>query len=375
MMSTAVSNLETSTLINPVSTTPVDFDPTRDLPAGFMDFFLPLHRRFTPRQQELAVRRVEVLQASLEGDKPKHQFPSDTVRNGWRITLPEWCRDQRNQMTGPADDAELVRQDAELGRARRDARPGRFLRQRVVSTTRRAWRTFWPACAANSAITTRNVTVPVTHQAERHGDLDATARTAPEPGRSDSGENSSPPRSSMLPDVFYSIDPAELKHPLCILHSEVRVGGRSAVVARSVPGSRPMARPAAQLHQVHGAGGVASAGVSDGRVRLQPARTHHRTEPGTLGLHGQPDPFQSRRSRLGAARSQHDSLQRCVLPEPARTDAGDLSSPRNSRDWRHDGSLSQPRRRRTECPRAGRPGKRQEERSRLPDGRRMDGTS
>ncbi len=53
------------------------------------------------------MRRTEVLQASLEGDKPTHHFPSDTVRNGWRITLPDWCRDQRNQMTGPADDGEL----------------------------------------------------------------------------------------------------------------------------------------------------------------------------------------------------------------------------------------------------------------------------
>ena len=67
----------------------------------------PLHHTFTPRQRELARKRAEVLQRSLEGDKPKHQFPSDTVRNGWRITLPEWCRDQRNQMTGPADDGDL----------------------------------------------------------------------------------------------------------------------------------------------------------------------------------------------------------------------------------------------------------------------------
>jgi malate synthase len=107
MTPTALAAMETETLINPVSSTPPEFDPARDLPAGFMEFFLPLHRRFTPRQQELALQRVEVLQRSLEGDKPRHHFPSDTVRNGWRITLPEWCRDQRNQMTGPADDGEL----------------------------------------------------------------------------------------------------------------------------------------------------------------------------------------------------------------------------------------------------------------------------
>src|SRR5947199_9937098 len=28
--------------------------------------------------------------------------------SSWHIGLPAWCADQRNQMTGPADDAELV---------------------------------------------------------------------------------------------------------------------------------------------------------------------------------------------------------------------------------------------------------------------------
>jgi malate synthase len=107
MTPTAEATPDTGALINPISSTLPDFDPSRDLPAGFMDFFLPLHRVFTPRQQELATQRVEALQRSLEGEKPAHRFPSDTVRNGWKITLPEWCQDQRNQMTGPADDGEL----------------------------------------------------------------------------------------------------------------------------------------------------------------------------------------------------------------------------------------------------------------------------
>src|SRR6478736_9770211 len=108
MTPTAVASPESGVLTNPVSSAPAEFDATRDLPAGFMDFFLPLHRRFTPRQQQLAHKRTEVLQRSLESEKPTHHFPSDTVRNGWRISLPEWCQDQRNQMTGPADDADLV---------------------------------------------------------------------------------------------------------------------------------------------------------------------------------------------------------------------------------------------------------------------------
>ncbi len=98
---------ETGGLLNTSNSAPADFDGAKDLPAGFWNFFLPLHQTFTPRQRELASRRAKILQAALDGSKPSHRFPSDTVRNGWKITLPTWCQDQRNQMTGPADDAEL----------------------------------------------------------------------------------------------------------------------------------------------------------------------------------------------------------------------------------------------------------------------------
>src|SRR5262249_27804188 len=33
---------------------------------------------------------------------------SEMTAGTWKIALPVWCSDQRNQMTGPADDAELV---------------------------------------------------------------------------------------------------------------------------------------------------------------------------------------------------------------------------------------------------------------------------
>ena len=79
-----------------------------DLPAGFRDFLEPLHRRFTPRQRALVEQRARVLDASHRGRKPAHLPPSPATRDDWRIDLPDWCRDQRNQMTGPADDAELV---------------------------------------------------------------------------------------------------------------------------------------------------------------------------------------------------------------------------------------------------------------------------
>src|SRR5436309_3383030 len=96
-------------MIDPrINTTPPDFNLATDLPGGFMDFLLPLHREFTPRQQALATKRREVLANSHKGDLPNHLPPSEATESDWHIVLPDWCIDQRNQMTGPADDAELV---------------------------------------------------------------------------------------------------------------------------------------------------------------------------------------------------------------------------------------------------------------------------
>ena len=91
-----------------MNTAPADLDPARDLPAGFMEFFVPLHHRFTPRQQEFLRQRQAILAASHQGKLPTY-LPESIARTGdWQIELPTWCADQRNQMTGPADDAELV---------------------------------------------------------------------------------------------------------------------------------------------------------------------------------------------------------------------------------------------------------------------------
>jgi len=80
----------------------------RHLPPGFLEFLEPLHRRFTPWQRSLVRHREQVLAESHRGHLPTHLPPSTATRDDWRIELPDWCQDQRNQMTGPADDAELV---------------------------------------------------------------------------------------------------------------------------------------------------------------------------------------------------------------------------------------------------------------------------
>ncbi len=88
--------------------TPPGFDPGRDLPAGFMEFYLPLHRQFASRRAALVSARRSALDAALTGSTPSHLPPSEATTGEWRIEVPAWCADQRNQMTGPADDAELV---------------------------------------------------------------------------------------------------------------------------------------------------------------------------------------------------------------------------------------------------------------------------
>ncbi|MGC2242181.1 MAG: hypothetical protein WBA06_01015, partial [Candidatus Aquilonibacter sp.] len=87
---------------------PAGFAVERDLPAGFAEFYLPLHERFTPEQQRLAHARADRLARAHNGDLPNYLPASQATTTDWRIELPAWCQDQRNQMTGPADDAELV---------------------------------------------------------------------------------------------------------------------------------------------------------------------------------------------------------------------------------------------------------------------------
>ncbi len=91
-----------------LNTPPVGFDPAKDLVQGLFEFLQPLHREFTPRQQQLVAQRKQALAASHAGQKPNHLPPSGATTSDWRIEVPDWCQDQRNQMTGPGDEAELV---------------------------------------------------------------------------------------------------------------------------------------------------------------------------------------------------------------------------------------------------------------------------
>src|SRR5574341_584955 len=91
-----------------INSAPAAFDARRQLPGGFFEFLLQLDSELTPRQQALLAKREAALLDAHRGRLPNYLPPSPAASTDWKIELPEWCWDQRNQMTGPADDAELV---------------------------------------------------------------------------------------------------------------------------------------------------------------------------------------------------------------------------------------------------------------------------
>jgi len=74
----------------------------------FAAFYRYLHTLFTPRQRALRAQRAFVLERAHHGHLPNHLPPSVATTSDWRVTLPSWCADQRNLMSVPASDRELV---------------------------------------------------------------------------------------------------------------------------------------------------------------------------------------------------------------------------------------------------------------------------
>jgi malate synthase len=108
MASTHAHPGESSNPIMAMNSAPAGFDPARDLPKGFFEFLLPLHRELTLRQQQLLEKQRAALAAAHQGRLPDYLPASAATRDAWQVELPDWVQDQRNQMTGPADDGEMV---------------------------------------------------------------------------------------------------------------------------------------------------------------------------------------------------------------------------------------------------------------------------
>src|ERR1700741_1424398 len=92
----ALSILPFANRIVPLNSAPADFDPARDLPAGFLDFLAPLHAALTLRQRALIASRDAALAEAHKGKLPDYLPSSAATTRAWKIELPEWCADQRN---------------------------------------------------------------------------------------------------------------------------------------------------------------------------------------------------------------------------------------------------------------------------------------
>jgi len=191
---------------------PSSFRRQRGLPEGFLEFVSPLHREFSPRRNTLADERRLVLLDSHAGNKPVHRYPGPAVRNGWRIELPEWCQDQRNQMTGPADDAELVVKMLNSGA------PGVMLD--LEDSTVNEWE-HQQLGAENILAALRGTLTYADKKRDRIVGIQPSSTviwTRPRGLHIQQGGIFDEPMSASLFDVAriaYCVDPTELKHPLC----------------------------------------------------------------------------------------------------------------------------------------------------------------
>ncbi len=179
---------------------------------GFLSFLLPLHRAFTPRQRALVEARSRVLSRAHQGVQPTHLAPSDVTASDWHIALPEWCRDQRNQMTGPADDAELVVKMLNSGA------PG------VMLDLEDSMANTWPALSRGISNIVSALHGTLTYEDKKNNTVSIedgpvvifTRTRGLHLNQLGVLEGESVSASLFdIASVVYQVDPARLKHPLC----------------------------------------------------------------------------------------------------------------------------------------------------------------
>src|SRR5260370_18134111 len=94
--SPALAPLPFSNRIVAVNSAPPEFDPARDLPAGFLEFLAPLHAALTLRQRALIARPDYALAEAHPGKVPDYLPPSGAPPNSCRIYLPACAPITRN---------------------------------------------------------------------------------------------------------------------------------------------------------------------------------------------------------------------------------------------------------------------------------------
>ena len=249
----------------PHSYNPSIFDPHSAVSSDFLQFLLPLHKEFTPRQQFLIAERERLLAEAHRGKMPNHLPASQATLTGWKVELPAWCQDQRNQMTGPADDAELVVKMLNSGA------PGVMLDLEDSTANE------WPHLKTGIQNILEALKGNLTYFDEKHGKSIGIvpgntviwlrprglhlSQTDVIPGR----EKIAAPLLDMAA-IVYSIDPDELKHPLSFYIPKSESAEEGLWWRDVFQGTGRGKRSSPRLHQVHGAGGVSPAGLPDGGI-------------------------------------------------------------------------------------------------------------
>ena len=79
-----------------------------DFSPDYLKFFSTLNKAFESQRQILLQERAAVLNKAHKGEMPGYLTKSEAQTGDWRVTLPSWAMDQRNQITGPADNAKML---------------------------------------------------------------------------------------------------------------------------------------------------------------------------------------------------------------------------------------------------------------------------
>ena len=316
----------------------------------------PLHAEFTPRQQALA--RAPHRAPGRRAPRRRAARPPAALRRDHR-RLAHRAAGVVRRSAQPDDRAGRRRraggQDAQLGRAGRDARPRGLDGERRGRTCCSAYRNILAALDGPAHLRGREARPHASASSpRRRRDLESRARACTSRRRGVLA--TATVTSASLFDLALIVlagragaaaAPARVLHPQVASRPRRRCGG--ATCSRRWPRARgwprdyirawrwsSRTRSPTRWRSSSTTCATTSSGLNLGRWDYMASLIHCNLE----------DPA------LGAARPQHHPARRAVLPAPAPPAGGHLPPARRAGDRRHDRALPEPRRRRAERARA-----------------------
>ena len=284
-----------------VNTAPDGFNPVRDLPEGFLAFYSRLHERFSSRRLALVEQRRQRLEDAWRGKNLAIGFPRKLFGTDGGLSCQRGAG-QRNQMTGPADDAELVVKMMNSGA------PG------VMLDLEDSMVNEWEHQQLGQANILSALRGSLTYFDKKRDSVvgikpSATVTWIRPRGLHISQDGVLAERTSAslfdVASIAFRVDASELKHPLAFYISksesaeealwwrdvfqaiaEMRGWPRNYIKCMALVESHPLAFQMKKFCLI--------------------CAIHRWFESWPLGLHGQPHSFQPGRSRLGDAGPRHD---------------------------------------------------------------------